>query len=586
MAVELLKPGHMLRLTEGMVLPVDVRVLGVRDAGGEMERPYCVADSHQVSGQSSNPYARGDILPQGSRITGDVAVIAEVVRPYHESQLCLLREENLEYKPSERQSQAKRWGNRIMYGGLALTGGTALVSAFRNFYGDRKEEGNWQEKIGRIMEDTLPLAVVAAPCNILVSTMVEGAAVRSLWNQGVTWNHQGHATLTPDVTHYCFDLTGTLTMGLEYDHAVLFDAEGNRLDADATRRAMREVAGLGKIAHATHPLQLALRRALLKREDGLLTSSAESLGEETLAYRVEQLEEELRDHNPESPMEIDGMGIAGFGVRGETLRIGRRNFIEEEGALPGAAADALHAYQRALPDANGGSAFWKSSYIRVGEHWGMVFFKERLREEARQVMQALGPEHVTILTGDTEREAVYSKTDALGIPREQVHAGLLPGQKADPVRALQEQGEMVAMIGDGINDTRAMQAADLSYALTDMMHRGVKATASCFIDDLTAIAAMPNLFRRVNTVSSHSLIGATAYTGGLALYQAANGADSLGTIGGAAAHEGVSALIALAHQTLARGMVEDSFTQEREGIRNGESLPGPREHGPIASAPP
>lgn len=69
---------------------------------------------------------------------------------------------------------------------------------------------------------------------------------------------------------------------------------------------------------------------------------------------------------------------------------------------------------------------------------------------------------VVMLTGDNERTAA-AVADAAGIAK--YRAGMLPDEKAEYVRQLQSQGERVAMVGDGINDSAALAQADISIAM-------------------------------------------------------------------------------------------------------------------------
>jgi Cu+-exporting ATPase len=128
--------------------------------------------------------------------------------------------------------------------------------------------------------------------------------------------------------------------------------------------------------------------------------------------------------------------------------------------------------------------------------------------EAIRSLERLGLEPL-LVSGDNER-AVRAVARELGIER--LRAGVLPGEKATVVRDLQAAGEVVAMVGDGVNDAPALAQADLGLALgsgTDIAIEAGDVTLSS--GDLRAVSDAIRLARRTLRTIKGNLFWAFVY---------------------------------------------------------------------------
>jgi Cu+-exporting ATPase len=130
--------------------------------------------------------------------------------------------------------------------------------------------------------------------------------------------------------------------------------------------------------------------------------------------------------------------------------------------------------------------------------------------EAIARLRALGLRPV-LLTGDAE-PAARAVAAEVGIEPDAVVAGVLPEGKVAAVRELQEQGHVVAMVGDGVNDAAALARADLGIAMGSGTDVAVETgDLTLMRSDLRSVADAIRLSRRTLSTIKGNLFWAFAY---------------------------------------------------------------------------
>ena len=302
------------------------------------------------------------------------------------------------------QNHAEKLADRLVLPTLALAGGTAAVT------------GDFNRFPSLVIVDYGTGIRVAAPTAVLAS-MTHAARA------GIIIKSGAHMERLSEVDTIIFDKTGTLTHG---SPAVLDVISYER---NITARHMLGLAAAAE-TRLKHPVAEALR------------VTAHELGanipycEET-KYRI-------------------GLGVEGQ-VNGYYLHVGNERFMRQSNINV-----RLAESDRSALDQQGYSCI----YVAVdGTLAGLVPFTDQIRPESREVIErlhAMGIRNSVMLTGDN---AVVARAVCRRLGLSHQFADMLPADKAEVIQRYQREGNVVAIVGDGINDSPALSFADVGIAM-------------------------------------------------------------------------------------------------------------------------
>ena len=418
-ALAALRVGDTIVVRPGERVPADGRVL---DGSSHVDAslltgeslPVAVAPGDRVAAGAVN--GEGLLLLEASAVGAD-SMLSRIIRMVEDAQAA--------------KAPIQRLVDRVS----AVFVPVVLLISLLTLLGWGLATGDWQ---GALL-NAVAVQVIACPCALGLATptgiMVgTGSAAR----HGILIKDAAALETAHALRVVAFDKTGTLTEGRPQVLAV----EG----ADP-RRVLALAWAVQQ--YSEHPLAHAVAAAA--RDAGLAPTAA-----------------------------TDARALPGRGVQarvdGEPVYLGTLRLMRELGAdveagqsgeqstEQGSCAAALHE-AAVRHEADGRTVSWLATGAEGGFALrGLLVFGDRIKPTSRAAvagLQALGIE-VVMLTGDNAGSAAAVARE-LGLSR--YLAELLPGAKADALRALGADGRKVGMVGDGINDAPALAAADVGIAM-------------------------------------------------------------------------------------------------------------------------
>ena len=199
---------------------------------------------------------------------------------------------------------------------------------------------------------------------------------------------------------------------------------------------------------------------------------------------------------------VSGLGVHGV-VEGRQCLLGSQRMLEQEGI----ACRELAAEAERLA-ANGKTTAF---IAEEGQLLGLIGLSDIPKASAKEAVKALKTMglKVVMMTGDHEGTA---RAIGASVGIETVISQVLPGDKAREIRNLQGEKDIVAMVGDGINDAPALAAADIGIAIGAGADVAMEASdMTLMTDDLKAVPAAIRLSMETMKVIRQNLFWAFIY---------------------------------------------------------------------------
>ena len=403
--LEEVQPGEQLRVRPGEKVPVDGRVLDGKTSVDESMltgEPMPVAKTSGDKVNGGTVNGTGSFLMEAERVGSDT-VLSQIIEMVAQAQ----------------RSRAPIQGLADKVAGWFVP--TVIVIALLTF-----AAWSWfgpEPRFAHAIVNAVAVLIIACPCALgLATPMSIMVGVGRGAQAGVLIKDAAAIERMEKVDTLVVDKTGTLTEGKPRLTNILPAAPFSEQDLLTAAAAVE--------AQSEHPLAAAIVSGATER--GIKPASVENFESTT------------------------GGGVSGQ-VDGRRVLIGKSAFLARAGV---SGLEQLEAKAAQLQQQGHGAMFVAID----GQAAGVLAVSDPIKEStagAIEHLHQLGLK-VIMLTGDNERTA-RAVAQRLGI--DEVEAGVEPQHKNERVRKLREQGHVVAMAGDGINDAPALAAADVGIAM-------------------------------------------------------------------------------------------------------------------------
>ena len=413
-------------------------------------------DTAALTGESvPRRIAEGDEIVSGCvNLTGVLTI--RVTKPFGESTVAKILE--LVENAASKKAQAENFITRFarVYTPAVVIGAVCLALIPPLFV------GGWATWVHR----ALIFLVISCPCALVISIpLAFFGGIGGASRRGILVKGGNYLEKLAQVKVAVFDKTGTLTKG-EFEVAAVHPAAG------VTEAALLESAALAE-QYSTHPIAQSLLRAYGKTPDPARAADVS---------------------------EVAGQGVTAL-VDGETVAAGNRRLMQAQG----------------LDTPEDGCAGTVVHVAREGKYMGHILIADGVKETTPAAIRELKDRGIrtVMLTGDAQAVG-----DAVGaeLGLDEVHGGLLPGDKVDRLEAILAQKDpksALAYVGDGVNDAPVLSRADVGVAMGAMGSDAALEAADVVLmdDDLGKLVQAMDVARKCSRIVKENIVFALGVKG-------------------------------------------------------------------------
>ena len=467
-SIELIKPGDLIVVRPGEKIPVDSIVV----------EGYSAVDESMITGESMPVEKKPNDLVIGGTVNKEGALLVKAEKVGSDTmlaQVVRLVEDAMGRKPPMQRMVDK------IAGYFAFIVIAVAIATFLGWYfGTAHEEHHFAASL----IPAVAILVVACPCalGLATPTAVMVGMSKSAQN-GVIFKGGDSLEILGKIKVAVFDKTGTLTQGKPQVTDVI---------------AIKQIA----LVESNNSLNNADNKILE------IAATAEKNSEHPLAKSIVQKAKELNLLVGETSefYAIPGKGVKAV-YNGNNIMVGSAGLMKNEGIDIKSAEESILKLQQ-----EGKTAVLVSLDNQLIGVVGLLDTAKPSAKGALKSLRNMGIE-VVMLTGDNERTAA---TIAKELAIDRVIANVMPSEKVDVIKKLQQEKKKVGMVGDGINDAPALTQADVGIAIGSGTDIALEAGNVVLVrDDLKDVVAAIEISKKTVSKIKQNLFYAFIYNAAL-----------------------------------------------------------------------